>query len=150
MAKGDSGLLPPLFERLAASGEAFAGETFDRDALADSVAAELLRLLNTRRPARPLLQEANVLDYGIADWTALQAQRAEDRRLLAREIRRAIGHFEPRLQLSDIDIASDPRQPQRLRVQLYGQLRQGPRQWPVAFVVSPSANGLEVRHERLD
>ncbi|MBW6259695.1 type VI secretion system baseplate subunit TssE, partial [Pseudomonas aeruginosa] len=44
-----SGALPPLFERLSA--EADERPAFDDRALAESVRGELLRLLNTRRPA---------------------------------------------------------------------------------------------------
>ena len=92
----------PLFERLSA--EADEAPAFDREALAESVRQELMRLLNTRRPQRVAGQPLTLLDYGIADWAGLQALRADDRRLLLREVRAAVQHFEPRLQLSDIDV----------------------------------------------
>lgn len=77
-----SGALPPLFERLSA--EADERPAFDDRALAESVRGELLRLLNTRRPANA---RSGILAYGLADWTAVQRLRAEDRRQLAREVR---------------------------------------------------------------
>lgn len=91
-----SGALPPLFERLSA--EADERPAFDDRALAESVRGELLRLLNTRRPAHA---RSGILAYGLADWTAVQRLRAEDRRQLAREVRAAVEHFEPRLQLAE-------------------------------------------------
>lgn len=146
MRSVDPTIQPPLFERLSADAET----DFDQAALADSVRTELLRLLNTRRAPRPPGAALTILDYGIGDWTALQAQRLDDRRLLTRDIRNAIGHFEPRLQLTEVDVSAAPDQPQRLRIRLNGMLRSGKRHWPVAFVIEDQADTLEVRHERLD
>ena len=143
-----TGMHPPLFERLAADSDTPAG--FDRAALLDSVQRELSRLFNTRRGPRALTQPPSILDYGLADWTALQQQRSDDRRLLAREIRSAIEHFEPRLLLGRVDIEALPGRPQQLGIRLQGQLRSGTHHWPVAFVIEPAGDGLEVRHERLD
>ncbi|MCU1773655.1 type VI secretion system baseplate subunit TssE [Pseudomonas sp. MWU13-2625] len=144
-----TGMLPPLFERLA-SGEADSVQAFDRQGLLDSVHAELARLFNTRRGPRALTQPPSVIDYGIADWSALQQQRSDDRRRLAREIREAINHFEPRLKLGEVQVHPLPDQPQRLSIRLLGELRSGLQYWPVAFVIEPGSQGLEVRHERLD
>ena len=145
----NTGILPPLFERLA-SGEADSVQAFDRQGLLDSVHAELARLFNTRRGPRTLTQPPSVIDYGIADWSALQQQRSDDRRRLARDIREAISHFEPRLKLGEVQVDPLPDQPQRLSIRLVGELRSGLQYWPVAFVIEPGGEGLEVRHERLD
>jgi len=144
-----SGILPPLFERLA-SGEADGVQAFDRQSLLDSVHAELARLFNTRRGPRTLTVPPSVIDYGIADWSALQQQRSDDRRRLTRDIREAITHFEPRLLLGEVQANPLPEQPQRLSIRLLGELRSGSQHWPVAFVIEPGNEGLEVRHERLD
>lgn len=141
-----TGILPPLFERLAAS-EADTVQAFDRLALLDSVRTELLRLFNTRRASRPLTTPASILDYGIADWTALQQQRSDDRRQLAREIREAVNHFEPRLQLGEVEVSPVPGHPQQLSIRLRGSLRSGKQHWPVALVIENTGDGLEVRHE---
>ncbi|PXB88570.1 type VI secretion system baseplate subunit TssE, partial [Pseudomonas aeruginosa] len=125
-----SGALPPLFERLSA--EADERPAFDDRALAESVRGELLRLLNTRRPANA---RSGILAYGLADWTAVQRLRAEDRRQLAREVRAAVEHFEPRLQLAEVEVEPDPGNPQRLRIQLGGSLRSGSRLTPALFVI---------------
>lgn len=144
-----TGIRAPLFERLASS-EAEGAREFDRQALLDSVHAELGRLFNTRRGSRPLTRPPSVIDYGIADWSALQQQRSDDRRQLARDIREAITHFEPRLKLGDVQVNPLPEQPQRMSIRLLGELRSGHQHFPVAFVIEPGGQGLEVRHERLD
>lgn len=137
---------PPLLERLAALEEE---REYGREALAESVRVELSRLLNTRRSARPRLQPATVIDYGIADWSALYAERNDDRLKLAREIRTAVALFEPRLELQDLDVQPLDGRRHSLRVRLAGHLREGSRRWPVAFVVD-MAEELRVTHERVD
>ena len=144
-----TGIRAPLFERLAWS-EADEPPEFDRQDLLDSVHTELGRLFNTRRGQRALTTPPSVIDYGIADWSALQQQRSDDRRRLARDIREAITHFEPRLLLGEVQVNPLPEQPQRLSIRLLGELRSGSLHWPVAFVIEPGNEGLEVRHERLD
>lgn len=144
-----TGIRAPLFERLASS-EADGAREFDKQDLLDSVQAELGRLFNTRRGLRTLTQPPSVIDYGIADWSALQQQRSDDRRRLARDVREAISHFEPRLKLDEVQVKPVPDHPQRLSIRLTGELRSGQQHWPVAFVIEPGGEGLEVRHERLD
>ncbi|MDX9669654.1 MULTISPECIES: type VI secretion system baseplate subunit TssE [unclassified Pseudomonas] len=144
-----TGILPPLFERLASS-EAQGAREFNRQDLLDSVHAELGRLFNTRRGPRTLTEPPSVIDYGIADWSALQQQRSDDRRRLARDIREAVTHFEPRLKLGEVQVNALPEHPQQLSIRLVGELRSGLQYWPVAFVIEPGGEGLEVRHERLD
>ncbi|MDI2590661.1 type VI secretion system baseplate subunit TssE [Pseudomonas sp. N3-W] len=145
----DTGMRAPLFERLA-SGDIDAALVFDRQGLLDSVHTELLRLFNTRRGPRTLTSPPSILDYGIADWTALQQQRSDDRRQLARDVREAINHFEPRLKLGEVHVEPVQGKPQQLSIRLVGELRSGQHHWPVAFVIERASDGLEVRHERLD
>jgi type VI secretion system lysozyme-related protein len=144
-----TGMRAPLFERLASS-EAESTREFDRQDLLDSVHAELGRLFNTRRGPLTRTTPASVIDYGIADWSALQQQRSDDRRRLARDIREAIMHFEPRLLLGEVQVNPLPEHPQRMSIRLLGELRSGQQHWPVAFVIEPGGEGLEVRDERLD
>jgi type VI secretion system lysozyme-related protein len=77
----------------------------------------------------------------------LQQQRSDDRRQLAREIREAVNHFEPRLQLGEVEVSPVPGHPQQLSIHLRGALRSGKQHWPVAFVIENTGDGLEVRHE---
>lgn len=146
-----TGIRPLLFERLAFSEDESQRPTFlDREALADSVRSELMRLLNTRRAAANMTLPQTLLDYGIADWSSLQASNSDDRRRMTREIRAAITQFEPRLQLSDVDVQSVQGHPQRLSIRLDGILRNDRQQWPVAFILHTSEAGMEVSHERFD
>ncbi len=142
------GMRPLLFERLAASADE--APAADQQALADSVRQELTRLLNSRRAGPALSSPPTVLDYGIGDWSGLQASNSDDRRRIAREIRAAISHFEPRLKLGEVQVRLVTGQPRRLNILVSGLLRQGTRQWPVAFVLDKSDTGLEVSYERLD
>jgi len=143
-----SGTRPLLFERLA--GTAGDAHVLDRHALAASVREELSRLLNSRRAGPARSTPPTVLDYGIGDWSGLQASNSDDRRRIAREIRAAISHFEPRLHLGEVDVRLVAGHPRRLNILLSGMLRQDGQQWPVAFVLDKSETGLEVSHERLD
>ncbi len=143
-----SGMRPLLFERLA--GTAGDAHLLDRHALAASVREELSRLLNSRRAGPALSTPATVLDYGIGDWSGLQASNSDDRRRIAREIRAAISHFEPRLRLGEVEVRLVAGQPRSLNILLSGMLREGGQQWPVAFVLETGDSGLEVSHERLD
>jgi type VI secretion system lysozyme-related protein len=138
-----------LFDRLASQDEAGFAQAvaFDRHALSESVRQELLRLLNTRRSIRPRLKQLTVIDYGIADWSGLYADRNEDRIKLAREIRLAIAHFEPRLQLTEVSVQPLDGSRHALRVNISGRLRGYAEAWPVAFVMD-MADG--VVHERFD
>lgn len=140
----------PLLDRLASQDEAGSARArgFDRQALSESVREELLRLLNTRRAPRSRLKQMTVIDYGIVDWSGLYADRSEDRLKLAREIRLAIAHFEPRLQLAEVDVQPLDGSRHALRVRISGHLRSGGSEiWPVAFVMD-MADG--VVHERFD
>lgn len=143
-----SGMRPLLFERLA--GSAGDAHSLDRQALAASVREELSRLLNSRRSGPALSTPPTVLDYGIGDWSGLQASNSDDRRRIAREIRAAISHFEPRLQLGEVEVRLVAGQPRALNILLSGMLRQGGQQWPVAFALEAGDTGVEVSHERLD
>lgn len=142
-----TGARPLLFERLAGTAQT---PRLDRQALAASVREELLRLLNSRRAGPPRTSPPTVLDYGLGDWSGLHASNPDDRRRIAREIRAAVTHFEPRLQLGEVEVRLVAGQPRSLSILLSGRLRQDGQEWPVAFVVDKSDLGLEVSHERLD
>ncbi|MDD0974504.1 type VI secretion system baseplate subunit TssE [Pseudomonas fontis] len=143
-----SGQRPLLFDRLASSADE--SPYLDRYALADSVREELLRLLNSRRGGPLQSTPPTLLDYGIADWSALQASNSDDRRRIGREVSAAVKHFEPRLEVSRVDVRQVPGQPRSLSILLEGYIRHEKQQWPVAFVVEKTDAGLEVSHERLD
>jgi type VI secretion system protein ImpF len=93
----------PLFERLVEDADAWLqGE----DALRQSVARELSRLLNARSSLTMdafVRSEGTVLDYGLPDFSDLSLRSAPDREAIAAAVRRSIALFEPRLQ--DVKVA---------------------------------------------
>ncbi|MEI5999956.1 type VI secretion system baseplate subunit TssE [Paraburkholderia bengalensis] len=92
-----SGSSMPLFDRLAASGEA---QLSGADALRESVARELGRLLNTRSRLtfeQFAVSDGTVLNYGVPDFSERSLHSGPDRDAIAAVVRRAITLFEPRL-----------------------------------------------------
>lgn len=146
----------PLFDRLAdespfSTVEQIPLRTHDRAALAESVRAELSRLLNTRLESRPRTTPPTVIDYGVADWTGLSAERTADRNQLAASMTRAIAAFEPRLRNALVEVDAIDKRRWALRVRISGELHAERERWPVAFVAD-LIGGTETRieHERLD
>ena len=121
----------PLFERLADDAPFDAEEPVDEAAaraldaagLRASVRAELLRLLNTRRGAPRVPRAPDVLLYGLPDWSAQSAARAEDRAAIEREVTDAVHAFEPRLRNPRVTIEPDAAAPWRLCLRIRGTLR---------------------------
>ncbi|UTH75147.1 type VI secretion system baseplate subunit TssE [Chromobacterium sp. IIBBL 290-4] len=139
---------PALFELLADADPRHPQEAEPRlrvvrGQLQESVRAELERLLSSRRAARPYLSEPSVIDYGVADWSALHPARAEDRQLLEREIRLAIRAYEPRLEHPDVSVEPAGR-PHALRVRIEAWLRAEGHRWPAAFVAELTPSGARL------
>jgi type VI secretion system lysozyme-like protein len=129
----------PLFERLEdeapfVSAETPARRSLGPDGLRASVRAELIRLLNTRRGRTGARRPLDVLDYGLQDWSARDAVRAEDRGGLERAVVEAIMAFEPRLRQPRAQLEPEPDAPWRLRLRIMGTLDAGAGPWAVAFV----------------
>jgi len=145
----------PLLERLEDdapfdSSEPQVRRTLDAQALRASVRAELMRLLNTRRGAVRAAGALGVLEYGLPDWSAHFAARAEDRAALERDIADAIRVFEPRLSEPRVQIDLDPQAPWRLRLRILGSLTAEGRRWPIAFVAQfLDAQLAQIADERL-
>lgn len=137
-----------LFDLLA-GGQATDFNAQDPRRIGESVRRELERLLNTRRTERGHGMAASVIDYGIGDWSTLYADREQDQRLLSREIRKAISHFEPRLELESVEVNSLPGQRTRMTIRAIGHIR-GLESSSMAFVMNLGEGGFEVRHERFD
>jgi type VI secretion system lysozyme-like protein len=121
----------PLFERLADDapfeleerGNELAARMLDAAGLRASVRAELLRLLNTRRGSPRVPRAPEVLLYGLPDWSAQSAARAEDRAVIEREVAEVVRAFEPRLQAPRVKIEPDEGAPWRLCLRIMGTLR---------------------------
>lgn len=129
-----------LFERLVDQQphqreEAQPFRVLTRAALRESVRREVERLLNTRCPFPDgfLPGERTVIDYGLADFSALSPASEPDRRLLAQELTRAIEAYEPRLQHVRVLIEPDPQNGNRGIGRIQAQLVVGRFQEPVSF-----------------
>lgn len=134
-----SGSPMPLFDRLAAGGEAQLSGT---DALRDSIARDLMRLLNTR--SRLTFDEfaaceGTVLDYGMPDFSAHSLHSGPDRDAMAAAVARAISLFEPRLSDVTVTFAFPAGHAQRATLTVAGQMRGGLGVAHVAFELA--ANG---------
>jgi type VI secretion system lysozyme-like protein len=105
MATESGGVRALLFERLAGCepgqlAEARPFRVHDGDALRESVAREVSRMLNTRVPEpAPGPAGRTVVDYGLADWTHTLALDTIARSALETEVRRSLDAFEPRLRV---------------------------------------------------
>lgn len=137
-----------LFERLVddqheSQEEARPLRIHDVDALRVSVKREVARLLNTRRPHPETSQdrdELTVLDYGIPDFSHLEAASTTDRQNLAAILVRAVSAFEPRLNQVKVSLDSVPGSPARLIGRINAMLEVGSVKEPVSF---PLTIGIE-------
>lgn len=137
-----------LFERLVddqheSQEEARPLRVHDVDALRKSVKREVTRLLNTRRSHPETLHhhdELTVLDYGIPDFSHLNAASTTDRRYLGAVLVRAISAFEPRLKQVEVTLDQAPGTQTRLVGQIHAMLEVGSVKEPVSF---PLTVGIE-------
>jgi len=152
-----------LFDRLSdctpLSGHETDDAGFDTQ---ESVRAELSRLLNTRRHREPYLRQANVLDYGLPDWSPVSRHNAEEQARLLRIIRSTIQQNEPRLKnvrveavqnmVQNTSLQNIPLQkaiPGSIALRIHAEL--GHDNAPLSFRLSLQPDKpAEVTHERID
>jgi type VI secretion system protein ImpF len=137
-----SGSPMPLFDRLAASGEA---QLAGADALRASIGRELARLLNTR--SRLTFDEfaesdGSVIDYGVPDYSDRSLHSGPDRDAIVATIARAISLFEPRLVDVDVAFAFPAAHPQRAILTISAQMRAGQSVTHVAFELAANGHTL--------
>lgn len=137
-----SGSPMPLFDRLAASGEA---QLPGADALRASIARELTRLLNTR--SRLTFDEfaesdGTVIDYGVPDFSDRSLHSGPDRDAIAASIARAISLFEPRLVNVGVAFAFPAAHAQRAILTISAQMRAGQSVTHVAFELAANGHTL--------
>jgi type VI secretion system lysozyme-like protein len=139
----------PLFDRLVDREPRVPAEpqplrTLDPRGLRESVRRELERMLNTRSslPVDRLVarEELTVLDYGIPDLSAFSAGDADDQRLLAGIVARAVTAFEPRLRQVRVAFEGLADGQRTLRLRIDGELVAGEVAEPVSF---PTLLGLK-------
>lgn len=128
MSTGPRGVRALLFERLAGCEPGAAAEprpfrVHDGDALRQSVAREVSRLLNTRVPEpAPGPAGRTVLDYGLADWTHTLALDTIARAALETEVRRSLDAFEPRLRVRAVHAETVTGRERTLLIRVDGML----------------------------
>lgn len=132
--------MPALLDRLAVPvsppsreehGDGFFDET-------ESIRSELLRLFNTRRASPPMAPLPNILDYGLPDWSGMNAADADHRKAIAHAVRRAVIDYEPRLRDVRVDVQPpDMLRPTALTLSLHAHLRQDDRTFEMLWVVAP-------------
>ncbi|KLU24052.1 type VI secretion system lysozyme [Caballeronia mineralivorans PML1(12)] len=141
----------PLFERLVENADA---SMLGEDALRQSVARELSRLLNARsRLAMEafLQSEGTVIDYGVPDFSERSLRSGPDRDAIADAIRHAIKLFEPRLVNVTVEFAFPPGREQHAILAIDGDMRQGKSVEHVFFELATSGSGtVETRPLELD
>lgn len=127
----------PLFDRLAADGEArLPGD----DALRASIARDLARLVNTRsRLTFEAFEQSDgtVVDYGVPDFSGHSLKSGPDREAIEAAFARAIGLFEPRLTDISVKFASSAGAAQRPVVKVRARLRAAAATDHVAFELAP-------------
>jgi type VI secretion system lysozyme-like protein len=138
-----AGAAAPLFERLtdldpASDSEPRPLRVLTPEALKESVARELDRLLNTRAPvAAELLgkRRRSTIDYGIPDLSLFAPRDFDSESRLAETLREAIAAYEPRLADPQVRIAPASENGAFV-VHVDGGLRLGTVIEPVSFAVS--------------
>jgi type VI secretion system lysozyme-like protein len=139
--KRGPGARAPLFDRLFDRGprqheEMHPHRVLARDRVVESVALEVLRLLNTRCAGTIETlegQERTVVNYGLPDFFALSPTSDGDRQRLARLIADAVRAYEPRVRNPVVRVTADPRDGRAFRIVLDGTLVLGDLTEPVSF-----------------
>jgi type VI secretion system protein ImpF len=131
----------PLFDRLAANGEA---QLSGAVALRESVARELSRLFNTRSPLTFeafAASDGSVLDYGVPDFTERSMYSGPDRDAIAAIAKHAITLFEPRLVNVSVDFVVPAGPAPRAVLTIGGDVRSGSSVARVVFKLAKDAEG---------
>ncbi|MFB9127956.1 type VI secretion system baseplate subunit TssE [Paraburkholderia dipogonis] len=130
----------PLFDRLAAAGET---QLTGANALRESVARDLGRLLNTR--SRLTFEafgesDGSVIDYGVPDFSERSLRSGGDRDAIAAVIQHAIALFEPRLKDVSVSFAFPAERAPDAILMIGGQIREQTGVGHVAFELAPSGH----------
>ncbi|TKC88060.1 type VI secretion system baseplate subunit TssE [Trinickia terrae] len=140
----------PLFERLVNDADA---SLLGEDSLRQSIARELMRLLNTRSH---LTMEAfahsdgTVTDYGVPDFSERSLRSGEDRDAIAAAVSRAIALFEPRLVNVSVSFSLPPGREPYPVLTIAGRLNAGPSVEHMSFELETvSRDAVDVRWTEL-
>ena len=108
---------------------------------------ELQSLLNTRLPSAAGLSDEGtqtVLNYGLPDFSMLNATSPADQTLLARLIERKITAFEPRLRDVRVELGPHPVNRRSMAGTMSGNLLLASISEPVSFPLSLGESGVVV------
>jgi type VI secretion system protein ImpF len=115
--------------------------------VAESVVRELRSLLNTRLPVAAGMSDESsqtVLNYGLPDFSHLNASSPSDRELLARLIERKITAFEPRLKQVYISLEPHPTQRGSVVGTMSASMQTESFREPVSFLLAGGTSGIIV------
>ena len=139
----DQLLLPTLIDRLIDEGPAGStsphGEGLSLRGLKEGVRRDLENLLNTRRRWAPWPAEYEELDqslfnYGIPDFTGMNASSSDNVHQFLRTIEAVIRRFEPRFKSVQVSLPDDMDEEDRtLRFRIEGLLHAEPMPEPATF-----------------
>jgi type VI secretion system lysozyme-like protein len=125
---------------------------YELQALTASVIRELQALLNTRLPVavgRSDESTQTILNYGLPDFSLLNAASPADRRTLATLMEAKISAFEPRLRQVRVTLEPDPSNRCNLIGSMTGILQvislSEAVSFPIAFPLSMGSNGVVVQ-----
>ncbi len=117
--------------------------------MAQSVLRELQCLLNTRLPAavgRSDESSQTTVNYGLPDFSLLNAASPTDRDQLAALIEKKIAAFEPRLRQIRVTLAPDPSNPCTVLGTMQGLLQMASISEPVTFPVILGNSGVVIEY----
>jgi type VI secretion system protein ImpF len=148
-----------LFDRLLGAHQGVPDgvmPTYTLDALRDSVAADLERLLNTRTALHPdtsslgVHARRSVLSFGVRDFASRVLASSEDQRHIARSLTQAIELHEPRLRHVQVDFRVNASTGSTLQFTVRATLVVTPLNEGVSFdaVLMPAASRYRVIQSR--
>jgi type VI secretion system lysozyme-related protein len=143
-----------LFDRLSDDAPFSAQETGGAGVrVHESVCAELSRLLNTRRHRQHYLRQANVLDYGLPDWSSVGRHNAEEQGRFLRIIQSTVQQYEPRLKNVRVEMVQsvEPQNamPGSITLRIRAELRHDNTLLSLRLSLRPD-RAAEVAHDRID
>ncbi|MBV9506526.1 MAG: type VI secretion system baseplate subunit TssE [Acidobacteriia bacterium] len=146
--KPTTGARTPLFERLIDEqphelAEIKPRRVHSRLELRESVRSEVANLLNTRCPVR-VDRNGSVIDYGIPDFSWMNAASGDDRQRLAEIVTRKIAAFEPRLKQIRVSLERDSADPRAITGTIEGVLAVESIREPLSFILAIHHKGEQI------
>ena len=122
--------------------------TYTKTQLLDSIIRELNRVMNTRctiPKADIKKRDRTVIDYGVSDYTGMNPRALDDHISLAKAIKDAIVHYEPRLQQVKVSVDDTPPNERSLIVRVDGFIEYDHVREPVSFPIAVQNESGQVK-----